>query len=656
MLQLLIQNISDIVVVIASDGTIRFSNPQLERVLGLRTKDVVGRSIFDFIHPEDQLRAGIEFADTIQKAGEGVPSNLRIRNESGAWIPFEIVANSQINDPDIQGVIFTARDLRYRIEVEKLIEHANADIEKRVEERITELAKANSALRIENQSRRESERRLGETISLLNATLNATADGILVVNRECKVTGCNRRFNEMWNLQCLSVVGLSDTELLPSVVDQLEDPNEFTSKVQALYASPGASSCDVLILKDGRIYERYSQPQRMDDQIVGRVWSFRDVTEARRLEEELRQSQKLEVLGRLAGGVAHDFNNLLMLISGHLGRLADLELSSKQEEIREEAMAATKRAATLTRQLLVFSRKQQNTPVVTDLNTIVSNFGGMLRSLISGCIQLDISLAEDPVPIKADVNQLEVVLMNLAINSQDAMPDGGVLSLATGRYEQDSKKFAVLTVSDTGKGMRLEVQKRIFEPFFTTKPVGKGTGLGLSTVNSIVHRSGGHIEVESEPHQGTRFRICLPETTTMAPELKTEVATTFAPLRGYETILLAEDEAGIRAMTRAYLESMGYKVLEAADGSEAVKISREHVGSIDLVVTDINMPVMRGDAVVRSIRGERPDVKALYISGYTEKIADADAADMLLKPFEFPELGRRVRSILDIELSQQKPA
>jgi PAS domain S-box-containing protein len=653
MLRLLIQNISEIVVVIDQDGIIHFSNPQLEKVLGLCTEDVVGRNIFDFVHPEDSCRARREYVETVRKPGEGVPSVLRIRDATGAWIPLEVIANNQLHDPDIQGVIFTARDLRFRREVEKVIQRANADVEKRVEERTTELAKTNAALRLENQSRRKTERLLEETISLLNATLNSTGDGILVVSRDNKVSGFNQRFLEMWLLHCDSPLGVEDTELLSAVVEQLKDPDEFIAKVRALYSDPAATSFDVLEFKDGRIYERYSQPQRLDDRIVGRVWSFRDVTEARRLEEELRQSQKVEALGKLAGGVAHDFNNLLMLISGYLELVFGDGLSSQQREACEQALAATHRAATLTRQLLAFSRKHPEDPTVTNLNEITSNIQGMLRSVISEFIRLDISLCDDPVPVFVDVQQFELAMVNLAINAHDAMPNGGVLSLVTGREQRPTGTFAVLTVTDSGKGMTREIQSRIFEPFFTTKERGKGTGLGLSTVYGIVQKSAGYIEVESEPGQGTQFRIYLPKTDCAAVE-RTTVSSLPTPTTGHETILLAEDEVGLRAMTRAYLEGLGYRVLEASDGSDAVKISHKYRGPIDLILTDLIMPVLRGDAVVASIRKQRPRVKALYMSGNPEGHDTAESDEVLLKPFRTSELGTRVRSILDSDMREQK--
>ena len=652
MSQLLIQNISEIVVIIDAEGHIRFSNPQLERVLGLRPEDVIGKDIFDFVHPDDTRRGALEYAETVQKPGEGVPSVLRIHDAHGAWIPFEIIANNQLADPDIRGVIFTARDLRFRRDVESVIHAANADVEKHVAERTTELAKANASLRLENQSRREIERQLQNTISLLNATLNSTADGILVVSRDGKVSGCNRRFAHLWHLQFESALGRADTELLSSVIDQLQDPDEFVGKVKALYSDPSATSFDEVKFKDGRIYERYSQPQRLDSRIVGRVWSFRDVSESRRMEEELRQSQKLEAIGRLAGGVAHDFNNLLMIISGYLALLSHSGLSLKQTETCQQAVNATKRATTLTRQLLAFSRKQPDTPTKTNLNEIVSNMQPILRALGSECIRLDTTFGE-PVPILVNIPQFEVVLINLAINAHDAMPSGGVLSVSTGAKERKPEKFAVLTVTDTGNGMTPEVQARIFEPFFTTKEIGKGTGLGLSSAYGVIQKAGGSIEVESQVGEGTQFRVYLPET--KAPSALTSVVASLPPpIHGRETILLAEDEIGIRAMTRAFLENLGYRVLEAPNGKEAVEISREFDAGIDLVVTDLLMPIMRGDAAVAAIRQDRPNIKVLYISGSTQDFAGA--AEVLHKPFNLPELGRRVRTVLDSESELKKLA
>jgi PAS domain S-box-containing protein len=652
----LIHNISDIVALIDAEGLLRFVNPRMETVLGYRTSDVLGRNIFDFIHPEDIPRASFEYSQTIQQQGEGVPSVLRLRDVAGAWVPFEIIANNQLQDPEILGVIFTARDVRYREEVEEAIRSANVDLQERAEDRTTELAKRNASLRIENQTRLQTEKQLQQAISLLNATLDATADGILVVSTEGKISSCNGRFLEMWGINCETAIGQRDDDLLALALPQLQNSAEFLTKVKELYSSPEATSFDILHLSGGRIFERYSQPQRIGERVVGRVWSFRDVTQARHLEQELRQSQKMEAVGRLAGGVAHDFNNLLMLMSGYLGQLAnDPSLASDHGIVIEQLLATTKRGASLTRQLLAFSRKDHGTPTVADLNALVLDMEGLLRRLLSDTIRLEIALSSDPLYVFLDVNQVELAIMNLAVNAQDAMPGGGTLSISTWNEalavagpgdERSVTNYAVLEVTDTGHGMTPDIQAHVFEPFFTTKEPGKGTGLGLATVYGIVQRAEGQIKISSGPNQGTSLRVYLPQTA-VAPGTKIAAPEKLPAPRGHETILLAEDEAGIRAMTRAYLEGLGYRVLEAANGTEAVTLSLEYRGTIDLVLTDVMMPGMRGDSVVQFIRQDRPGIQAIYISGFAEGPNIDRDLEILEKPFEFPDLARRIRTLLD---------
>jgi PAS domain S-box-containing protein len=652
----LIHNISDIVALIDAEGFLRFVNPRMETVLGYRTSEVLGRKIFDFIHPEDVQRASLEYSQTIQQEGEGVPSVLRLRDAVGTWVPFEIIANNQLKDPEILGVIFTARDVRYREEVEEAIRSANVDVQERAEDRTTELARRNAALRIENQARLQTEKQLQQVISLLNATLDATADGILVVSIEGKVSSCNGRFLEMWDISCDSAIGQRDEDLLAQALPQLQNSAEFLAKVRELYSNPQATSFDVLHLKEGRIFERYSQPQRIGQRVVGRVWSFRDVTQARHLEQELRQSQKMEAVGRLAGGVAHDFNNLLMLMSGYLNQLVnDPQLASDHRSVIEQLLATTKRGASLTRQLLAFSRKDQNAPTVVDLNALVLNIEGLLRRLLSDTIRLEIVLSSDPLYVFLDVNQIELAIMNLAVNAQDAMSGGGTLSISTrneglavaGSSDENSvTNYAVLAVTDTGHGMTPDIQAHVFEPFFTTKRAGEGTGLGLATVYGIIQRAGGQIKISSGLNQGTSVRVYLPQTV-VAPGTKISAPERLPAPRGHETILLAEDEAGIRAMTRAYLEGLGYRVLEAANGTEAVTLSSEYRGTIDLVVTDVMMPGMRGDSAVQAIRQDRPGIRAIYISGFADGTNIDRSQEILEKPFEFPDLARRIRALLD---------
>jgi PAS domain S-box-containing protein len=653
----LIHNISDIVALIDARGIVRFVNPRIELVLGYRAADMLGRNVFDFVHPEDLQRATLEYSDTLQRQGENVPSVLRIRDAKGAWVPFEIIANNQLNDPEILGVIFTARDVRYREEVDEAIRSANVDVQERAEDRTTELARRNAALRIENRGRLQTEKQLQQAISLLNATLDATADGILVVSTEGKISSCNGRFLDMWGLDCNASVGHRDEDLLARALPQLQNSAEFLAKVRELYSSPDATSFDVLHLKDGRIFERYSQPQRIGERVVGRVWSFRDVTQGRNLEQELRQSQKMEAVGRLAGGVAHDFNNLLMLMSGYLGQLADNQaLASDSRNVVEQLLATTKRGAALTRQLLAFSRKDQIAPTVADLNAIVLNMEALLRRLLYDSIHLEISLSGDPLYVFLDINQVELAIMNLAVNAQDAMPGGGTLSIRTWNEalaapgpggETSVTDYAVLEITDTGHGMTPDVQSHIFEPFFTTKEPGKGTGLGLATVYGIVQRANGQIKISSRPNQGTSFRVYLRQTA-VAPGTKNAPPEKLPAPRGHETILLAEDEAGIRAMTRAYLEGLGYRVLEAANGTDAITLAKEYHGTIDLVLTDVMMPGTRGDAVVKAIRQDRPEVQSIFISGFAEGAGIDRSLEILEKPFEFPDLAHRIRALLDV--------
>ena len=651
--RLLIQGISEILAVLDDKGAIRFISPQIQRVLGIPASEVLGNSVFNFLHPDDRNRAAAEFDKTVSEAGEAVPSVVRLRDYKNQWIPFEIIANNQLRDPAINGIIFTARDLRFRMEADQAVRHANIDFESRVEQRTIELAKANAALRIENQERRYVQSQLEHSLSLLNATLESTVDGILVVSNDGRVASCNQKFLDMWHLPRIAVTGLKTGDLLSSVAPQLESPNEFLEELELMKAKPETADFKQLKLKDGRIFERYSQPQHVSGTPMGRVWSFRDVTQARRLEEELRQSQKMEAIGRLAGGVAHDFNNVLMIISGCADQLLhDPDLPAHDMACCEQLMETTKRATALTRQLLAFSRKHPIQPQAVDLNATIAELASMLRPLLTGSIQLVINTRAENLIVHADPSQLQLMIMNLALNARDAMSEGGVLSLTTtletlpadAVLPGGSKSFVVIEVADTGAGMSQEVKERIFEPFFTTKGIGKGTGLGLAMAYGIVEQANGHITVESEPGHGTTFRIYLPLYAASTDEAHRLVHS--APGRGTATILLVEDEQPIRTMTRQYLEGLGYTVLEAANGEEALNIFKEHQDSVALIVTDIIMPGIRGDDLVREIRKKQPKIGAVLISGFMDVGRLDDESSVLEKPFAFPELGRCVESTL----------
>jgi two-component system, cell cycle sensor histidine kinase and response regulator CckA len=651
--RLLIQGISEIIALLDEDGTVRFISPQAQRTLGINPSEVKGSSVFDFLHPQDRERAAAEFAKTVSEPGEAVPSMVRLRSREGQWVPFEVIANNQLIDPDVKCIIFTARDLRFRLEAEQAVRRANADFDRQVEQRTMDLAKANAALRIENQERRYAQTQLEHSVSLLNSTLESTVDGILVISNGGRVSSCNQKFLDMWHIPRIAVAGLRNEDLLASVAPQLETPEDFLDDLETMQAKSDTVGFKMLTLKDGRIFERYSQPQRVDGAIVGRVWSFRDVTQARRLEDELRQAQKMEAVGRLAGGVAHEFNNVLMIISGYADQLLhDPELPESDRAYCERLIEDTRRATVLVRQLLAFSRKHPIRRQTVDINAIVKDISKMLQPLLSTRIQLVVVCPDTKLIVNADPSQLELMIMNLVINARDAMPNGGILSLMTSsetlREEvalpEAPKEFVVLQINDTGIGMPPEIKQRIFEPFFSTKDVGKGTGLGLSMVYGIVEQADGHITVESEPNHGTTFRIYLPLSHGQPTERPEEAKA--LPSKGTATLLLVEDEVGIRLMTRKYLESLGYKVLEADTGEQAWTVFNENKDAIQLLITDMIMPGMRGDELVRRIREERPYMPVIYISGYVDTFELDPETFFLEKPFSFPELGRRVEASL----------
>lgn len=397
--------------------------------------------------------------------------------------------------------------------------------------------------------------------------------------------------------------------------------------------------------------------------IVAYRGMLRDVTEQKQLEEQLRQSQKIEAIGRLAGGVAHDFNNLLTVIMGFSDRLLkglgqDDPLHRNAVEIRK----AAERAASLTHQLLAFSRRQILTPRILNLNTIIINLEGMLQRLIGEHIELITVLGPNLGRVKADPGQIEQVILNLVVNARDAMPQGGKLIIETANFDADEMyirrhptiqlgTYVMLSVSDTGVGMDEETRSHLFEPFFTTKEVGKGTGLGLSTVYGIIKQSGGNIRVYSELGQGTTFKVFLPCVTEDIKTTELNKASDLS-LHGSETILLVEDQEKVRTLIRESLQRNGYTVLEAGHGMEALQVSEQHEGSIDLLVTDIVMPQMGGRELVQHLTPLRPEMKVLYISGYTDNAfaqnnsVGSDVA-FLQKPFTPDVLIRKVREVLD---------
>jgi two-component system cell cycle sensor histidine kinase/response regulator CckA len=389
---------------------------------------------------------------------------------------------------------------------------------------------------------------------------------------------------------------------------------------------------------------------------------LKDVTQERRLEEQLRQSQKMEAIGALAGGIAHDFNNLLTTILGFadLAR-AQLEPGASLVEDIDEIISAGNRASALTRQLLTFSRKQLVEPTVLDLGEVVGELDRMLRRLLGERIELRSLVSADLERVKADRGEVEQVIMNLAINARDAMPRGGCLTIEASNVELDETyaetqfgvtpgEYVLLAISDDGTGMDAGTQERIFEPFFTTKEAGKGTGLGLSTVYGIVKKSGGHISVYSEPGKGTTFKVYLPRCGEGRPAWSQEAAP--KPIGGNETILLVEDQEPVRKLTRTILSGYGYRVMEAAGGAEAIEEAHSSKAAIHLVLSDAVMPGMELSEMLDRLGAMHPEARVLLMSGYTDEtvlrhhIREKNTS-FLPKPFTARGLASKVRQVLD---------
>jgi PAS domain S-box-containing protein len=629
---------------------------------------------------------------------------------------------------------------------------------------------------------RESEDALRHSHALLEATLESTADGVLAADRDGNYLRWNRKFESMWGMPA-AIRGPDGRDVgLRHAAGETTDPEGFSTRIRDLRSDAETESFDRVQLRDGRVFETFTIPLRVDGARAGRVYSFRDVTararieashamlatavqqageailiadphggvvyanpmfermtgwtlgdvaddawtrlglvdlervredvlsalrdgngwtgsvEARRkdgtslradtvvakvhdetgkvvnfvavardvtrehqLEIEMRQAQKMEAVGRLAGGVAHDFNNLLTAIVGYTDLiLGDLRADDPLRDDVQEIRRAADRAATLTRQLLAFSRRQVLSPKVLDLNEVLRGTEKLLRRLIGEDIAFRVYAARDLCCVKADPGQIEQVIVNLAVNARDAMPDGGVLTVSTANFELGSAtvfghetlpagRYAELRIADSGIGMDAETLQRIFEPFFTTKEQGKGTGLGLSTAYGIVRQSGGVITAESRPGAGATFRILFPATYEVRES--EPPASTHAP-RGPATgtLLLAEDEDAVRRVLAKMLRDRGYDVLEASDGVEALAIAGAREAPIDLLVTDVVMPRMGGIELADRLRELRPRTPVLFMSGHTGRTDLAEQlprdAEFLQKPFVPATMLAKVRDLL----------
>ena len=412
--------------------------------------------------------------------------------------------------------------------------------------------------------------------------------------------------------------------------------------------------------KDGRLLDVEITAGRIEfDGHRAALVLAHDVSEKMQLQRRLNEAEKMEAVGRLAGGVAHDFNNLLTVIGGYAEIL--LQQESEREELQEIARAA-QQASALTRQLLAFSRRQVLHPRVLDLNQIVSSMEGMLQRIIGDDVSVAVKLADGLAHVEADRAQIERVILNLAANARDAMPDGGALTIETANVELDETQVAkhgdgtagphvLLAVSDTGTGMDDDVRRHLFEPFYTTKPAGQGTGLGLATVFGVVKQSGGGIYVYSEPGRGSTFKIYLPATAASGAEADMDGAEA-GVRRGTETIMVVEDDAGVRELARLMLEANGYEVLAVEDAAEAISVCSENPARVDLLLTDVVMPGVNGRMLAERLGEVSPAMRVLFMSGYSDEAVHrhgqiTDNAAFLEKPFTERALAHKVREVLD---------
>ncbi|MGC2735405.1 MAG: PAS domain S-box protein [Candidatus Acidiferrales bacterium] len=533
---------------------------------------------------------------------------------------------------------YTERDLEFLVSVGGQI--ALAIERKRAEEKI-----------------RESEARLRVLVEQLPAVL--------------WTVGTDLRFTSALGAG-LARLGLKPNQIVGvSLMDYFETNDQTFLPIAAHRRATKGEAVTFHVEWKGGSYTCHVEPLRTaEGELQGAICMALDITDRKQLEEQLRQAQKMEAVGRLAGGIAHDFNNLLMVIQGYADLLTErLAEGDPLRRNAEQIQTASQRATSLTRQLLAFSRKQMLAPKVLNVQSVVVDMEKILRRLIGEDIQLETSSVPDLGLIKADRSQIEQVIMNLAVNARDAMPEGGRLTIETANVELDKAaahppavlspgKYVMLAVTDNGCGMDAETQAHIFEPFFTTKEKGKGTGLGLATVYGIVKQSGGYVWVYTEPGRGTSFKVYLPriedEQTARGRDGKSDAQE--LP-RGSETVLLVEDEKGVRELAREYLELTGYTVIAAEDGHTALELAAMHVGPIQLLMTDVVMPGISGRELAGRVKTIRPEIKVLFMSGYTDQavvhhgILDTDAA-LLQKPFTMAALAAKLREILSTEMVQ----
>lgn len=619
----LIEKSFDVVLLTDADGIVHYCSPSVSRVLGNPPEHYLNRFLgYQLMHPDDVPAVKEAFARLRRTPGISVFATYRCIHKDGSWRWLETCTSNLLDDPEVGAIVTNYRD-------------------------ITDQKEAQDSLQ-------RSEQRL-------RAVLENLPVGVWVTDPAGTVILANPASHQIWGAAASEAKGWWADSGDPV------KPEEWPL-ARAIVQAGIVSGQAIAIERDGKRRTILQSAAPIRDEIqqpVGAVVVTEDITEQRKLEEQFRQAQKMEAIGRLAGGVAHDFNNLLTIISGYSEMLAGLLPDTDPRlQLVQEIQQAGSRAAGLTSQLLAFSRQTVLAPKVLNINTLLRDMEKLLRRLLGEDVILDTSFDPALGRAKVDGGQLEQAVMNLAVNARDAMPDGGKLTIETQNVALDEAyaaahpdvrpgHYIMLAVSDTGAGMDASTQARIFEPFFTTKEIGKGTGLGLAMVYGFVKQSGGHVAVHSEPRRGATFKVYLPRIDEPLTPQTADTGPAAMP-KGTETLLLVEDEACVRTLATYVLRSCGYEVLQAGRGAEAIRIAEQHRGRLHLLITDVVMPEMSGVELVATLLQRFGDLRVMYLSGYTQDAilrrgVSQEQVHFLQKPFTPAALASKVREILDAE-------
>jgi|SRR5579859_605053 len=633
----ILEAIPDAVAVVNQHGVMVQINSQMEGLFGYTREELIGQRI-EILVPErsrphhDLHREQYHAKPKIRRMGSGLDLNGRRRD--GSEFPVEI-SLSPVTTSDGMIVLSAIRDISDRKRIEEDLRRVNEELDRR-----------------KSRELRDSQNRLALIV-------DSSQDAIIGKNLEGIVTHWNKGAEHIYGYTAQEMIGRPISVLAPK-----EKVDEIPAILQKIRAGGRVEYFEsVRVTKDGRhlhVSISVSPIHDADGKVVGASTIARNITGQKKIEDQLRQSQKMEAVGRLAGGVAHDFNNLLGIVTA-CAELLRGRVDANTLEYVDNIGEAAKRGAALTRQLLAFGRRQPLQAQLLDLNERVREVSKLLRPLMGDDVEV-VLLARSPSAIvEADPGQLDQIMLNLAVNARDAMPRGGKLVLETGVFDFDESfvqehpsttagRYVMLAISDNGMGMDEATRSRIFEPFFTTKEIGKGSGLGLATVYGIVKQSGGHIWVYSEPAHGTTFKIYLPSAEQKLSGTQEHQAETLPARREGMTILLAEDDPVMRRLTRKMLEEHGYRVLEAEDGKSALEVIATNVGPIDLTLTDVVMRGMNGPELVLRLIDSYPDMKVVYMSGYTGELVAHQGFDtgirLLEKPFTRADLLKTMDAAL----------